>query len=131
MIHLSDREAAVLQGGLTHKRERKQRICDQANQGPDSLAAQCVMVGLDRPQREHRFHPTRLWRFDLAWPERRFAVEVDGGTWANMRHTRGSGWIKDQEKLNEAAILGWRVLHVTPEQVENGEAIALVERGLR
>lgn len=40
------------------------------------------------PEREHRFHPTREWRFDFAWPsllttygeERRIAVEVEGGT---------------------------------------------------
>jgi very-short-patch-repair endonuclease len=99
-----------------------------ANQYPDTLAAQCALVGLNRPQREHIFHPTRRWRFDLSWPELHVAVEVDGGVWSQGRHTRGSGWIKDAEKLNEAAILGWRVLHVTPAQVNSGEALNLVER---
>lgn len=99
-----------------------------ANHYPDTLAAQCAMVGLNRPRREARFHPSRLWRFDLSWPELHVAVEVDGAIWSQGRHTRGSGWVKDAEKLNEAAILGWRVLHVTPQQVDSGEALGLVER---
>lgn len=59
------------------------------------------------------------------------AVEVDGGAWVNGRHNRASGWLRDQEKLNEAAILGWRILHVTPRQVSNWEAFGLVERALK
>ena len=33
---------------------------------------------------EYRFHPTRRWWFDVAFPapEHRLAVEVDGGVWA-------------------------------------------------
>lgn len=56
--------------------------------------------------REHRFHPTRLWRFDVAFPEQRVAVEIDG----RGRHQTVDGVRKDCEKLNEAARLGWRVL---------------------
>lgn len=97
----------------------------------DVLAAQCRMGGLPEVVREYRFHATRRWRFDLAWPELRVAVEVDGGTWTSGRHNYPSGWVKDQEKLNEAAILGWRVLHVTPRQVEDWEAFGLVERLVR
>jgi len=95
---------------------------------PDLLAAQCKMGGLPEPQRELRFHDTRRWRFDLAWPVLRIAVEVDGGIWNYGRHNRASGWLADQEKLNEAAILGWRILHVTPAQVNSGEALNLIER---
>lgn len=42
--------------------------------------------------REHRFHPARRWRFDFAWPELLFAVEVEGGIWTGGRHNRGSGF---------------------------------------
>ncbi len=98
---------------------------------PDLLAAQCKMGGLPEPQRELRFHDTRRWRFDLAWPEHKLAVEVDGGSWVNGRHNRASGWLADQEKMNEAALMGWRVLHVTPGQVNDWSAFALLERGLR
>ena len=37
------------------------------------------------------------------------------------KHGRGSGIVKDYEKLNHAQALGWTVLQLTPQQVENGE----------
>src|SRR5258705_11826978 len=30
-------------------------------------------------QPEFRFHPERMWRFDRAFPNKRIAVEIDGG----------------------------------------------------
>lgn len=68
--------------------------------------------------RELQFDEKRKWRFDYAIPSAKLAIEVDGGVWMDGggRHTRGSGWTKDQQKLNEAAAQGWRVLHVTPQQ---------------
>lgn len=57
---------------------------------------------------EYRFDPHRQWRFDFAFPDQRLAVEIDGGQWAphGGRHARDT----DREKLNRAAVLGWRVL---------------------
>ena len=34
---------------------------------------------------------------------------VNGGVWKRGRHNRGTGYIKDLEKLNAAQILGWIV----------------------
>jgi very-short-patch-repair endonuclease len=82
--------------------------------------------GLPPPEREYRFHPRRAWRFDFAWPEVRVAVEVDGGTWTGGRHSTGLGYRRDCEKQAHAAIAGWRVLRVVPEQVRSGEAVAWV-----
>ncbi len=62
------------------------------------------------PVRELRFHPSRRWRFDFAFPDKKIAVEVEGGIWARGRHTRGGGYAGDVEKYNEAVKLGWRVL---------------------
>jgi len=62
--------------------------------------------------REHRFHPSRRWRFDFAHPETKTAIEIEGGTWTGGRHTRGSGFISDAEKYNEAAICGWVVFRL-------------------
>ena len=53
------------------------------------------------------------------------AFLVTGG-----RHTRGVGFRRDAEKFSEAAILGWRVLHVLPEQMADGRALMWVERAL-
>lgn len=80
------------------------------------------------PVSEHRFHPTRKWRFDLCWPDLMLACEVHGGTWTGGRHVRGKGFEEDCEKLAEAAILGWRVIPVTSAMVEDGRAVRLLKR---
>lgn len=66
---------------------------------------------------EHRFHPTRRWRFDFAHPEAKVAVEVEGGQWTGGRHTRGAGYQADCEKYNEAQMLGWVVFRLTGSQI--------------
>jgi len=77
---------------------------------------------------EYRFHSTRRWRFDLAFPVARVALEVDGGVYTQGRHIRPAGFIGDREKGNEAAILGWRVLHADWKMVQNGTAHDLLVR---
>lgn len=63
---------------------------------------------------EFKFHPTRKWRADFSLPGAMILIEIDGGVFSGGRHTRGAGFIKDQEKLNAAARLGYRVLRYTP-----------------
>jgi very-short-patch-repair endonuclease len=96
----------------------------------EELEAQMRAAGLPAWTPEHRFHPTRRWRLDYAWPERLLAVEVHGGVWADGRHTRGAGFTGDREKMNEAALLGWRVLEVTTDHVRSGQALSWVEQAL-
>lgn len=84
-------------------------------------------------EEEYEFHPVRGWAFDFAWPEHQVAVEIDGGQWAphGGRHSRDS----DREKLNAAAVLGWRVLRYSgtmlhdPTAVINQVLSALGHRG--
>lgn len=88
---------------------------------------------LRQPERQYRFHPIRRWRFDFAWPDKKLAVEIDGGVWVGGRHVRGGGFIKDCDKLNEAAALGWRVLRFTSHHLTDAaiiETINLVARCL-
>ncbi len=81
---------------------------------------------------EYKFHPTRRWRFDFAFPEKMFAVEIEGGVWLGSKggHTSGRGYMKDMEKYSEAAILGWKVLRFTPQQVKTGFAIEKIKKVL-
>ena len=95
-----------------------------------TFALQLRTSGLPDPQREHRFHPKRRWRFDFAWPDVMLAVEVEGGTWSKGRHTRGRGFAADCEKYNEAALLGWRVLRFTGDMVDDWSALETVREAL-
>ncbi len=84
-----------------------------------------------RPTREYRFAPPRRFRFDFAWPSLRIAMEIDGGIWTRGRHTRGAGVERDMEKLNLAAVNGWRVLRFSPRMVLDGSALTTAFRALR
>jgi hypothetical protein len=79
-----------------------------------AMVALCRMHRLPEPTPEFQFHDTRRWRFDYAWPMRMVALEVEGGIWTEGRHTRGAGFLADNEKYSEAAIAGWRVIYCTP-----------------
>src|SRR5690348_7925662 len=91
------------------------------------FATVVAAAGLPEPIREYRFAPPRRWRFDLAWPSFRVALEIEGGTWAGGRHVRGEGFERDAEKYNAATLAGWRVLRVTTGMVRDGRALALLE----
>jgi very-short-patch-repair endonuclease len=58
-----------------------------------------------RPEREFKFAAGRSWAFDLAYPQLKLAVEVNGAD--HLRHKRHR---EDCEKLNAALAAGWRVL---------------------
>lgn len=68
---------------------------------------------------EYRFHPERKWRFDFALPCRRLAIEIEGGVWIRGRHTRGKGFLGDCVKYSTAAVLGWRVIRLAPQQLND------------
>jgi very-short-patch-repair endonuclease len=83
--------------------------------------------------RQYKFDETgkRKWRFDFAWPQKKIAVEIDGGVYKKKgRHAQTGGIIKDCEKLNEANIQGWHVLRFTPDMVLSGIALQVTERAL-
>ena len=94
----------------------------------NALITQARIVGLPAPETEYRFHPTRKWRLDIAWPDLMIAVEVQGGVWSGGRHVRGAGYEADCEKANAAALAGWLLLRVTGGMIERGEAIKAIEQ---
>ena len=93
---------------------------------PKIVVAYYLECGLSSPELEYAFHPERKWRFDFAWPYKRVALEVQGGVWSRGKHGRGSGIVKDMEKANAAARLGWRVLYVVPDNVCMLETVDLI-----
>jgi very-short-patch-repair endonuclease len=80
--------------------------------------------------------PPRKWRADFAagdigeW-ERPVLIEVEGGTWMpKARHTSGSGFEADLTKYNAAAELGYTVLRFSTRMVNDGSALAQIQRVL-
>ena len=89
------------------------------------IRALCATHGIPSPKAEHRFATPRRWSLDFAWIKARVALEVEGGIWIQGRHSRGAGMLKDMEKYNRAAALGWRVCRCTPSTLITGiEAVA-------
>lgn len=102
----------------------------ERSEGESVFLDQCRERGL-KPEREYRFHPSRKWRFDFAWPDVKLALEVEGGTAAGKgRHSHGDGFVRDCQKYNAAALLGWRVLRFTTSMVKSGEAIDTIRAAL-
>lgn len=87
-------------------------------------------LGFPAPATEYRFHPTRRWRFDYAWPDLMVALEIEGGVYQAGRHTRGNGYTEDCRKYSEAAVLGWCVVRATTGMMKDGSGHTLVERAL-
>ncbi len=87
-------------------------------------------AGLPMPEREYRFHETRRFRMDFAWPEQKVAVEAMGGTWSGGRHSRGPGYEADCFKSNLALSMGWRMLRLTPGLLKDGPAVVKQVRDL-
>jgi len=71
--------------------------------------------GLGRiPQQQYRFSPTRKFRADFAWPDKKLIVEVDGFGGGHQMNWRLAA---DHERQNHAVELGWRVLRYTSRQL--------------
>lgn len=67
---------------------------------------------------EYRFHAKRRWTFDFAFPEKKIAMEVEGGTFSRGRHVRGVGYANDCIKYNAATVLGWQVYRFTSDMLK-------------
>jgi very-short-patch-repair endonuclease len=109
------------------------------------LPTQLKAAGLPEPEREYRFHSTRKWRADFAYPDLKLLIEIEGGFFARKgskrcpvcknlpsgRHLTGKGARADAEKYNSATLLGFRLLRFLPEQVKSGEALTIIEAAIK
>lgn len=95
-----------------------------------NLMFQIQCAKLPIPEIEFRFHETRKWRADFAWPAHMLIAEYEGGIWTGGSHTRGKRYESDCEKYNAATLLGWRVLRFTHDQVKSGYALKTIKQAL-
>ena len=76
---------------------------------------------------EYKFHPVRRWRFDIAIPAHKLAIEVQGGIYIHGRHTRGNALEDEYAKINTAVAMGWRVLFATTRLISSGAIVDFVK----
>ena len=92
----------------------------------DTFSFQCKFYRLPQPECQYKFCERR-WKFDFAWPDKKIAIEIDGGIWSGGRHVRGKGFEMDCEKLNKAVSLGWKVYRFSGSMVNDGRAILFIQ----
>ena len=93
------------------------------------VAAFFAEHGVPPPVREHAFAaPERKFRFDWAWPLLKVALEVEGGLFTCQAHGSIGGMLRDLEKYNLAASMGWRILRCVPDDLCRTETAELVKR---
>lgn len=102
----------------------------KAMRGIDVFTQLCAKVLGVPPEKEYRFHASRLWRFDYAFPQHLIALEVEGGVHTGGRHIRPRGFLNDMEKYNAAAVAGWRVLRCTPSTLTTTATFELIKKAM-
>jgi len=87
------------------------------------------LVGREKGMRKRlKERGLKDWRFDMAWPQLMFAVEVEGITPQGGRHQRIKGFMDDIEKYHAAIEMGWTVYRTTGHLIANGKAVQLINK---
>jgi very-short-patch-repair endonuclease len=68
------------------------------------------------------FSQARKFELDIAIPEHRIGIEIDGGVYTRQAHGSVNGIKRDMAKHNLLVREGWRVLRFRPDEVRRGEA---------
>lgn len=89
----------------------------------DLFEQQILDAKLPLVTREFKFHPTRRWRADFCFVRPKIICEIMGGVWSHGAHVRPLGYEGDCEKMNNAVILGYKVMYFTSKMVKDGRAI--------
>lgn len=63
-----------------------------------------------KPLTQLKFHPSRAWLFDFAWPMKKVAVEVQG---MGPGHCGLTAMTRDYNKHRAAVLYGWKVVYLT------------------
>lgn len=94
---------------------------------PEIVKAYFKSQGLPDPVFEWHYIPGRKFRMDVAWPELKIGIEVEGGLWMKAAHSTGKGIKRDMEKGNLSILAGWRVFRVEPKELCMLETVKMVK----
>jgi very-short-patch-repair endonuclease len=81
-------------------------------------------TGLPEPERQHRIRDRGrlLARVDFAYPDVKLAIETDGYRW----HSSRQRWEHDLGRRNALTSTGWRVVHVTSTDLDDGRIVRMI-----
>jgi len=90
---------------------------------------QIQSLGIKEPVQQFKFRETRKWRVDFAWPERKLAVEIEGGIWrrGGGAHSHPVNIERDIDKGNALAMAGYHLLRFTDKHIRSGEGVQTVK----
>ena len=98
---------------------------------PEIIKAYFKEIGLPEPVFEFVYIPNRKFRLDIAFPEWRVGLEVQGGLFIKAAHSTGAGIRRDMEKRNLGILEGWSVLECEPENVCMAETAWMIKMALQ
>ena len=84
-----------------------------------------LQISHEHDKKPARFRRSAKWKFDIALPEWRLAIEVEGGIYQGKGHRAFWRFVSDCEKYNTACLHGWKVFRVPLVPPYNKPAIAL------
>jgi very-short-patch-repair endonuclease len=89
------------------------------------------------PKQQFKFaeHIGRRWQVDFAWPDLKLFVEIEGGIWRKNKfgnwagaHTHPTAVLRDIEKYNHMALLGYRLFRFSDKDLRDGSAIEMMKK---
>jgi len=95
-------------------RDTKKARRDAGNIWHETLRQHLVDAGLNPISEYTNIVPERRFRADLAFPEDRLAIEIDG--WQYHGKTLGS-FKNDRKRQNLMVVHGWRILRFFPGEI--------------
>ena len=123
--------------------QKSRKRIKSTEQWEDRIKLELRLNKITQYETQYKFHPTRRWKFDFAWPDKMIAIEVEGNTFGRIckkkvygkvcnqrlaggRHTQGTGFEKDCEKYNTAALMGWKVYRIPSSMIKGGKSFELI-----
>lgn len=99
------------------------RSLSLSNRTPKEFFGKMIVAGFPGATPEYRFHETRKWKIDWFIPSIKVGIEIEGGIWIKGRHTRPSGFVKDMEKYNTAAMMGIKIYRISHDDLKSARKI--------
>lgn len=116
LVHCIDEHGRGKKGVAGLRRALKSSGMGTGDSGLETKFRRIIhAANVPQPVYQHRVHDAQgyVGRLDAAWPERLLAVELDSFTW----HGKRPQWRSDLRRGNRLLALGWRVIHLTAEDL--------------